>query len=155
MKILAIDQATKSGWAITPEMSGVWDCSIKRDESAGMRLIRFRAKLQEIYISEKPDLIVYERTAGFHRGALVVSAQLVGVIQLFCEDNKIEHRAYSAGEIKKHATGKGNANKDKMVEAANLKWGFKSTAYPSVNIIDDNHADALHLLDLAHKDLMV
>lgn len=145
MKILALDVATKCGWA-TDLASGVWDLTIKRDESSGMRLIRFKAKVLEIIKSEKIDLVVFERTAGEHKSALIIQAELHGVLKLILEDLKINYRAYSAGEIKKYATGNGNASKIKMFDAA-IKQ------FPDLNIIDDNHADALWLHSLALSDL--
>jgi len=144
MNILALDVATHCGWA-SKNGSGVWDLSIKRDESAGMRLIRFKAKLKEITEIEDVDLVVFERSAGFHKSAIIVQAELHGVLKLFLEENDIEYRAFSAPEIKKHATGKGNANKKLMIEAAEQKW-------PHIDIIDDNQADALHMFDLALKE---
>jgi len=144
MNILALDQATKAGWA-SEHGSGVWDLSIRRDESAGMRLIRFRSKLKEIIKLEEVELVVYERVAGRFQSATNIASELVSVLKVLCEDLEIEYRAYSAGEIKRHATGKGNCGKPAMLAAAEAKW-------PDLDIIDDNHADALHLLDLAKKD---
>ena len=143
MNILAIDQATKTGWA-TNQASGVWDLSIRRDESGGMRLIRLSSKLKELHELTPIDLVVYERVSGRFKNAISVSAELAGVIKLFAEQNDIEYRAYSALEIKKFATGKGNANKPMMVKAAEEKFG--------IMIIDDNHADALWLHELAKSD---
>jgi crossover junction endodeoxyribonuclease RuvC len=144
MNILALDVATHCGWA-TKTASGVWDLSIKRDESSGMRLIRFKAKVKEVIEKEQIKIVVFERSAGFHKSSLIVQAELHGVLKLLLEELGIEYKAYSASEIKKFATGKGNANKDAMVLAARLK-------YP-VTIIDDNHADALHIYHLAVSDL--
>lgn len=143
-RILALDVATKCGWA-TKNASGVWDFSLKRDESSGMRLIRFRSKLKEIIDLENINLVTFERTAGHHKSALIVQAELHGAMKLICEDFKIPYRAYSASEIKKHATGKGNAGKPVMVAAAKEKLGYKGS--------DDNEADALWILDLTIKDL--
>jgi Holliday junction resolvasome RuvABC endonuclease subunit len=127
------------------QLYGVWDLSPKRDESKGMRLFRFKAKLNEIAKEVKLDAIVFERPAGFHKNALIVEAEIVGVLKLWCEENKIEYRAYSAGEIKKFATGCGNCSKDLMVEAAQDKLGMIGD--------DDNEADAMWLWQLAKKDL--
>lgn len=145
MKILALDVATKTGWA-SPTASGVWDFSLKRDESGGMRLIRFKAKVREVVDVEGIDLVVFERSAGFHKNALIVQAELHGVLKSTLEEMNVEYRAYSAGEIKKHATGKGNAKKPQMIASAAEKW-------PEIVVIDDNHADALWLKDLAETDL--
>jgi Holliday junction resolvasome RuvABC endonuclease subunit len=66
------------------------------------------------------------------------------VIVLWCEDNGVEYRGVSPSEIKKHATGKGNAGKPIMIAFAKLKW-------PQMEITDDNTADALWILDFAQK----
>jgi Holliday junction resolvasome RuvABC endonuclease subunit len=145
LEILALDVATITGWA-TKTASGTWDLRPKRDESKGMRLIRLRAKLTEICEIENVDLVVFERTSGFHKNAIIVQSEMHGVMKATLEELGIDYRAYSAAEIKKHATGKGNAKKDQMVKAAEEKW-------PELEIIDDNHADARWLLDLACTDL--
>lgn len=148
MDILALDIATKTGWAHSCGVSGVWDCSLKRDESGGMRLIRFRAKLKEIYASELIDVIVFEaarHAAPGMQGGLVVQSEMQGVLKEWCESENIQYKGYSPTEIKKHAlkdTKGKKRSKAKMIQAAENKW-------PDVTIIDDNHADALWLLDLA------
>lgn len=149
MNILALDPATQCGWAHSCGQQGTWDLSIRRDESDGMRLLRLRGKLNEIKSSAGIDLLVFEaaRNAGAKmQGALVVQAQIQGVIKLWCVDNKVEYRGYSPSEIKKHATGKGNANKEVMIAAAKAKW-------PNAAIEDDNTADAMWILDLVTKQL--
>lgn len=147
MKILALDPATNCGWAHSDGPCGTWDCSIRRDESKGMRLIRLRGKLREIQANAGVDLVVYEaaRNAGPKmQGALVVQAELQGVITLWCEDCGIEYKGLSPSEIKKHATGKGNASKEMMIASAKAK-------FPQANIQDDNTADALWILDLSRS----
>ena len=147
MNILALDPATKCGWAHSNGISGTWDLSIRRDESGGMRLLRLRAKLNEVFEAAPFEVLVYEaaRNVGTKmQGALVVQATLQSVIVVWCEDHGVEYRGYSPSEIKKHATGKGNANKEAMIAAAVAKFG---------PVEDDNHADALWILDLATKEL--
>ena len=51
---------------------------------------------------------------------------------------------YSASEIKKFATGKGNANKQAMVDAA-IALGYDPE--------DDNEADAIHLYLMVEKEI--
>lgn len=147
MKLLALDPATLCGWAHSDGASGTWDLSIRRDESAGMRLLRLRGKLNEIHKTIGIDVVGYEaarNAAPKMQGALVIQAKLESIIVTFCEDNGINYRGYSPSEVKKHATGKGNASKDQMKLAAK-KYG--------VPIVDDNHADALHILDLLKSSL--
>jgi len=147
MKLLAIDPATECGWALENDFYGTWDLSIRRDESAGMRLIRFRAKLKEIHAVESLEVIGFERPGGRNYSALMSHSKLQGIVETFCIDNGIEYRGYSAGEIKKFATGKGNSNKEAMIHAARIKLG-----YPGKN---DNEADALWILNLLKRDVNI
>jgi Holliday junction resolvasome RuvABC endonuclease subunit len=67
-------------------------------------------------------------------------AKLIAVLEEFCEQNNIDYRSYSATEIKKFATGKGNANKEAMINTAIDKWDYDGD--------DDNEADAIHMREL-------
>ena len=145
MKLLALDIATKTGWK-SPTASGTWDLTPNKGESSGMKLIRFRAKLIEIIKAENIRIIAYERPAGFHKQALIVAGELVGVLKMVAEEHHIHLACYSATEIKKFATGKGNATKEEMIKAAQKK-GY--------NPQDDNEADAIHLYDLAIQKLLL
>lgn len=145
MKLLALDIATKTGWK-TATASGTWDLTPNKGESSGMRLIRFRAKLIEIIKAENIRIIAYERPAGFHKQALIIAGELVGVLKTVAEEYHIHLACYSATEIKKFATGKGNATKEEMIKAAQKK-GY--------NPQDDNEADAIHLYDLAIQKLLL
>ena len=144
IKMLAIDQASNAGWA-TKNASGVWDFNTRKDESSGMKMLRFRAKLKEVCALEEINLIVYERVAGFHKNAIIHAAKMVAIIESFCEENSIEYKAVSATEVKKFATGKGTANKDKMIESAQSKLGYTGN--------NDNEADALWIYQLVKQEL--
>lgn len=141
--ILALDIATKTGWK-TRTASGVWDLKVNRGESESMRVIRFRAKVKELIELENIDLIAYERAAGRYKSSIIVESEMIGVLKLLCNELNIDMACYSATEIKKFATGKGNANKEAMIEAA------KELGY---NPIDDNEADAIHIYRLCEKDI--
>ncbi len=147
MKILAIDPASILGWAISNTEYGIWDLKTRKDESMGMKLIRLKSKLNEIHSLEKIDIVVYERPGGFHTNSIIHQSKLIAVIETWCEENRIEYRAYSSTEIKKFATGKGNANKEKMIEYAKSKLGYLGN--------DDNEADALWLLNLCKDSLNI
>ncbi len=141
MKILALDQATTCGWAHSCGSSGVWDLSVRKDESGGMRWIRLRGKLNELRAAVGVDLLVFEASRNMKFGnAVRVAAGLQATVETWCVDNGVEYRGYSPKEIKKHATKNGNANKEQMQAAATAKgWTFQ----------DENEADALWILDLA------
>ena len=145
MKILALDIATKTGWA-TDYASGVWDFKLKKGDSDGMKLLKIRAKVKEILELEKIDLIVWERPAGMFKSAIITESELIGAVKLFCEENKLNYTSYSATEIKKFFTGKGNAKKSDMLNEAKRR-------FPNRNIKDDNEADAIALLEFTKSDL--
>lgn len=147
MRILALDLATKTGWAHSNGESGVQDFALKRGESPGMRFIRFRTWIQEwSHGAIRPHVIAYEQA--HHRGgaATHVAENLIGRVLEFSAEHDIDTSPYHTAHIKKYATGRGNASKDEMIAAAQAKW-------PDATIIDDNHADAMWLLALAQRDL--
>ena len=145
LKIFAIDPASILGWAISNTEYGTWDLRTRKDESMGMKLLRLKAKLNEVYILEKFDVLAYERPAGMHKHSIIHQAKLIGKIEEWCEEMHVDYRAYSASEIKKFATGKGNAGKPKMIQAAKEKLGYTGN--------DDNEADALWILNLCKFEL--
>lgn len=146
MSILALDVASTTGWAMSPTVYGTWDLRTRKDESMGMKLIRMKAKLKEITDAFDIDLIVYERPAGRHTNSIIHQSKLIAIIETFCEQNGIEYHAYSASEIKKFATGKGNAGKPAMIEAAKSEFNYPGN--------DDNEADAIWMLVLAERDFI-
>ena len=143
MEILAIDPGTKCGYAISLVISGVWDLSVGRHEGGGMRFLKLRTHLKDI--ASGVGLIVYEEIRG-HKGvdAAQIYGGIVAIISEYAEFHSIPYQGIPVGTIKKFATGKGNSNKEAMMEAAAKKWrGFP--------IYDDNHADALFLWTYANE----
>jgi Holliday junction resolvasome RuvABC endonuclease subunit len=147
LNVLALDPATNCGWAHSSGQCGTWNLGAKRDESKGIRLVRLRRNLDLLKKELGVDAVCFESARNTrHRGALVVQSELQGVIKMWCEDNSVEYSGYSPTEIKKHACGKGTANKDQMIDAAKSKW-------PERLIRDDNTADACWLLDYVLETL--
>ena len=105
-----------------------------------MRLIRFKSKLKEIAKLEQITLITFETPAIYGKFPNFVQSELHGVLKVFCEENGIEYRGFAPTEIKKHATGKGNAGKPAVVAAAKSKLGYTGN--------DDNEADAMWIYDI-------
>ena len=145
VKILSLDIASVTGWAMSETLYGTWNFKTRKDESMGMKLLRFRAKLNEVKQLMDFNLIVYERAAGIFKNAIIHEAKMIGLVEEWCESNKIAYRSYSATEIKKFATNKGTANKSLMIKAAQEKLGYEGN--------DDNEADALWMLKIAQRDL--
>lgn len=143
--MLSIDPATKTGWAISKDLYGTWELKTRKDESWGMKLIRFESKLREVIVSQNVAVVAYERPGGRNTVAIITQSKIIGVLEKVCTELKIEYRAYSSGEIKSFATGKGNAGKEAVINGMKEKYGYPGT--------DDNEADAMALLFLAKRDL--
>jgi Holliday junction resolvasome RuvABC endonuclease subunit len=99
----------------------------------------FRGRLREVVLAY-PDLddVVYEEVV---RHAATYAAQMYGAFQgalmTWCHDAFCSFRGVPVGTLKKWATGKGNAKKAEMIEAARDHTGL--------DITDDNEADAVLL----------
>ncbi len=109
-----------------------------------MRFLKFETWLTKIVKMVKPKFIVYEMA--HHRGGAptAVLTGMVALIQKRCAESGFEHTSVHSATLKKHATGKGNAGKEVMIEAARKRF--------KIDIIDDNHADALWILHWAWKE---
>lgn len=147
--LLAIDPATKLGWAISNDMFGTIDFSPKRDESTGIKFLRWKVKFNELLDLNNVQIVAFERPSGTNANGLISHSKFIAIIEMTCEERKIEYRGYSAGEIKKFATGKGNSGKPEMIAAAKAKLG-----YPQ-ELNDDNECDALWILNLLKSELNV
>jgi hypothetical protein len=117
-------------------------------EGVGMRFLRFRRWLQfmlklgvnEVYFEQVPTAFAGGIAAQVYGGFL---AELTSQ----CEESRITtYMGVPIQTIKKHATGKGNAKKGRMIQAARDRgW----------SPVDDNEADALWLLDYAMVKMFV
>jgi len=107
-----------------------------------MRFLRFKRWLTEMkQVAGGLDAVFFEEVRR-HLG--VDSSHAYGgylaVVTAWCEHHQIPYEGVPVGTIKRHVTGKGNANKAAMIAAVE-RLGFKPA--------DDNEADALALLDWA------
>lgn len=137
--LLALDPAENFGWSVEGSC-GTWNFKLKRDESFSYKLLRFEDKLAEIVKMKNINVVAFERPSGQNSAALMSHSKFIAVIEMFCTKNNIPYVGYSASEIKKHATGKGNSGKPLMIAAAKDKLGYEGN--------DDNEADALWIYDL-------
>jgi len=142
MKILAIDPGTKCGWAIDAKHSGVWNLKPNKFDSGGMRFVELYNHIRNNISGV--DLLVYERVER-HSSTYAghIYGGIIAVIQGISQEYLVPYKGVPVGTIKKHATGKGSANKEAMIRAA-------QSLFRGVDIKDDNHADALCLLEYAY-----
>jgi Holliday junction resolvasome RuvABC endonuclease subunit len=153
--VLAIDPGVHAGWAFKPANSeeeviiGTQHFPILRDESRGMRFIRFQAWLGTFIMGNRPDLVLYEKP---HMRGGATTEILVGestLIETVCAVNKIEYGSVRSQEVKMTILGKGFASKEEMMNAANMMFG-------PIDIEDEHQADALCLLGYAiRKNMLV
>lgn len=139
--ILSIDLGTQMGWACWNNniiVSGSISFKNDRFSGGGMRYLRFKKWLNELQ-STDPITEVYFEEVRRHIGTDAAHAYggFLATLTSWCEENKIPYQGIPVGTIKKHATNKGNANKQAMIDAVKAK-GY--------NPIDDNEADAIALL---------
>jgi hypothetical protein len=146
--ILALDLGQKTGWAVRNAdgaiASGTAEFKPGRFEGGGMVFLRFRAWLQEVDETAGGVGAVYFEEVRSHRGVAAAHAYggFLAHLTAWAEANKIPYRGIPVPTIKRHVTGKGNANKEAVI-AAVRNLGFDPD--------DDNEADALALLDWALK----
>ncbi|OPY03522.1 MAG: hypothetical protein A4E60_00187 [Syntrophorhabdus sp. PtaB.Bin047] len=147
--ILALDCATKTGFALVKTgkiiESGTMDFSKRRGESNGAMFLRFRRWLS-VTLEQIPGvkLLVYERA--HHRGgaATEIGVNMAGRVQEVGAEKGIEHVPVETKTLKKWATGRGNVDKEAMIEA--------SVKYLGRQPEDDNEADAVLLAMYAHEE---
>lgn len=143
MTILALDLGTKLGWAVGfgpgDVLHGMSEFRTGRFEGGGMRWLTFRKWLQTIHNEHGPLEAVYFEEVRRHIGTDAAHAYggFLATLTAWCEARSVPYQGIPVGTIKRHATGKGNANKAAMIAAMQAK-GFRPA--------DDNDADALALL---------
>jgi Holliday junction resolvasome RuvABC endonuclease subunit len=143
MTVLALDLGTNLGWAVSYGPNDILHGTIEfrtgRYEGGGMRWLRFRTWLRGMHDEHGPIDAIYFEEVRAHKGvdAAHIYGGFLAQLTAWCEQNEVPYQGISVGAIKKHATGKGNANKLAMMLAMREK-GFTPR--------DDNDADALALL---------
>jgi len=139
---LALDLGTKLGWATYNQ--GVVNCGTLRMDKCksdfsihGARYLMLENWLESF--PERPLVIGYEDVKR-HAGTLAAHAYggYLAIVQKYAHTYDIPLQAYGVGEIKKHATGKGNASKQEVFDAVVDKYGICP--------VDDNASDALAIL---------
>ncbi|WP_423196772.1 hypothetical protein DFLDMN_000295 [Cupriavidus sp. H19C3] len=151
--ILALDLGTKTGWALGLRdgkvRSGSESFAARRNEGPGQRWLKFQAWLGEQYrAAGELQAIYYEivMAHGPRDQPNTLAAHVYGgfeaFLQAFADRNRIQLVGVGVGTIKKSATGKGNAKKEAVIAAMRAR-GHR--------VIDDNHGDALALLEYARQ----
>lgn len=140
---LALDLGTTTGWAMRLAdgaiFSGTMTFRPGRYEGGGMRFLRFVAGLEDLAARTHHMDAVYFEEVRRHAGtdAAHIYGGFLAHLSAWCEKRKLPYQGVPVGTIKRHLTGKGNADKAAMI-AAVTALGF--------NPKDDNEADAIAIL---------
>lgn len=141
--ILALDLGTTTGWALRSFdgliSSGTASFKPGRYDGGGMRYLRFTNWITDMDQLAGPIEAIWFEEVRRHIGtdAAHVYGGLMATLTSWAELRGVPYEGVPVGTIKKHATGKGNANKDAMIAAARVR-GFSPA--------DDNEADAIAIL---------
>ena len=141
--VLALDLGTTTGWAARTNRSrilhGTAEFRPSRFEGGGMRYLRFGKWLdQTLEITCGIDAVYYEAVRR-HVGtdASHVYGGLLATLTAWCEAHGIPYQGVAVGTWKRHACGKGNADKQAVISAMRAR-GFEPA--------DDNEGDAIAIL---------
>jgi Holliday junction resolvasome RuvABC endonuclease subunit len=141
--LLALDLATTTGYAIRTRdgtiASGTVSFRPSRYDGGGMRYLRFRAWLDNLANEAGAIHAVHYEEIRRHLStdAAHVHGGLLATLTAWCEQRGIAYQGVPVGTIKRHVTGKGNADKAAVIAAIRAR-GF--------NPADDNEADAIAIL---------
>jgi len=168
VRIVGLDLGTATGIAfcdIVPGMPitnakvvlGVWDLAVGPYDSGPLRHIRLKQFLSIL----QPDVIMYEnvkydppaeliKSRGMGPGAIVArvatAAEFLGglktTVSTWAEERSIPAQGVAIAQIKKFATGRGNAGKEDMIKACNEQFGTTLPVEDYQRTGADNMADA-------------
>ena len=122
--------------------SGTVSFRPRRFDGGGMRYLRLVNWLTELDRLSWPIATIWFEEVRRHAGtdAAHVYGGLLATLTAWAEMRGVPYQGVPVVTIKKHATGKGNANKAAMIAAAQAR-GYSPA--------DDNEADAIAILHLA------
>lgn len=141
--VIALDLGTSTGWAHRGATAAITSGSHSfrpgRFDGGGMRYLRFVRWLDELQATAGPISEVYFEEVRRHAGLDAAHAYggFLAHLTAWCERHSIPYQGVPVGTIKRSITGRGNADKQAMIQAVR-RLGFDPA--------DDNEADALALL---------
>ncbi|WP_429927722.1 hypothetical protein [Achromobacter xylosoxidans] len=145
VNILALDLGTKLGWAVRARDGSVWHgtevFTPRKSWTPGQRWLRARSFVTDLVVRHQVHAIAYEDVKR-HAGTDAAHAYgaFLCLVQMVADSHRAALMPVGVGTIKKHWTGKGNADKGAMEAQARAR-GFRPES--------DNDADALAILHWA------
>ena len=135
-RVLCLDLATSIGYAHSSGESGIVLLTAVTRARVWKNL---RKWLEAIHKRLPFDRVVIEKPHFRGNDATRCLVGLATIVEYFCEEYSLGFSEVHNATLKKHATGNGHANKEKVVAAA-IARGWTP--------VNDDEADALWLLDL-------
>ena len=141
--VLALDLGTATGWATRLAGGGIESGTVSfrpsRYDGGGMRYLRFRAWLDGIAEDVGGVSAIYFEEVRRHIGtdAAHLYGGFLATLTTWCEQHNVPYEGVPVGTIKRFISGKGNADKQAVLEAVRMR-GFRPN--------DDNEADAIAIL---------
>jgi Holliday junction resolvasome RuvABC endonuclease subunit len=150
IRALALDMATTTGYAILIKgevRGGAFKVARKKgrrhlaDEHEGKEYADFQEWLERLMRNTQPQHVFYEMPGMFKNPTSSYKAfAFRGFLMAECSRLNVPLYGYATTTIKKAATGSGRTSgKQPMIDAAKAR-------FPDLEIVDDNMADALHVL---------
>jgi Holliday junction resolvasome RuvABC endonuclease subunit len=140
-RLLALDISFSTGWACSDGGSGVMNFPNDAKATVDPRYYLFHHWVRDLVNDIEPDVIYIEKPNARYYYAACALFGMRGILYSVAAINNCRIEEVSPSSIKIYATGKGNAKKIDMVNALAVK-------YPDLVIINDDHADAIHMMDL-------
>lgn len=147
--LLGLDLGTRCGYAVVVGdavvAAGTWDLA-KGGGAAVARFERLREHLDGLaYV---PNVCAYELVQWRHKSTLAARIYwgLVAVVELWCSERGIPLVPISVADVKRRATGRGDALKEDVMEAAAVE-------FPEVELVSHDTADALFVAAVAVDEL--
>lgn len=108
----------------------------KSKRAMARRVNALIAQIRDVFAEDKPDLVSMEALAWGARGEGVwVLPWIWGEVIKLCEEFDVPLIIPATSQVKKYATGKGNAPKDAVVPAVLKRW-------PELDPANNNEGDA-------------
>lgn len=140
MKVLGIDQATHTGFAVVNGETLLCSGTQVLKGAAAQRFHEFSCWLRTMLHTHLPDLVVYERPHFRGYAATLSGVGLIALIQMICYETGTACLGVHTATLKKFATGYGKASKALMTNQANKDLSLDLSAKEN-----NDEADAIHL----------
>jgi len=145
MKIMALDLASRVGWAHSDKHGGVIDLRSSPPDYERMAHV-WRRRLEQLLMRHPAHIVVAEMPPPTLKGnARLILLGLHWQTRGVCHQFQIPLRSVGVSVIKRFATGNAKADKEEMIKAA-VNLGREIP-------VDDNHADAMLICAWAEKNV--